>query len=61
MSKPVADGSKSDCEQPMEASRDTCTMEQAKALGTACGLQLAKDCVKAGLRFFKKGDRSERY
>ena len=26
-------------------------MEQAKALGTACGLQLAKDCAEAGMRF----------
>merc|ERR1739844_304134 len=47
---------KSECEQPVEASSDTCTMEQAKALDKACGLRLAKDCAEAGMGFVKEGD-----
>ena len=50
-----AGGSKSECEQPVEASRDTCTMEQAKQLGKPCGRRLAKDCHAAGMGFMKEG------
>ena len=47
-------GAKSKCEQPVEASSDTCTMEQAKQLDTACGMQLARDCAEAAMPFFKR-------
>ena len=52
----LGSGVKSGCEHPVEASLNTCKMQEATTLGAACGLQLAEDCAEAGMRFLMNGE-----